>query len=269
MTTTSKPTMILVGVLDLALASLDLYALKNWQLTTEQQALGWTLIVVTVITAVLLFGIAAGSRIVRGLFIVAALFVIGVPVSAQYPKFIGEADPSVMLITPRHRITVWTGGFDRSHPKWAKKKTLNKCLAADLPKSSCLAAQDYVQQITGFDQPSTFEAEIDNAADHVIAVWVACGEPYASFARRFDWSRITVTVKDTIFQVDGVWSGGMTADGGRTVWLVDLFFQGWFSDREHASLATMGQFANWELGNCVTWAYLGHVRDTGDSSPCR
>lgn len=82
----SKPIMLSVAVLDLALAALDLYALKNWQLTTEQQALGWTLIVVTVITAILLFGIAASSRIIRGLFAVALLFVISASVSAQNPN---------------------------------------------------------------------------------------------------------------------------------------------------------------------------------------
>lgn len=264
----SKRIMISVGVLDLALAAFDLYALKNWQPNLAQQALGWTLVVVTVITAVLLFGIAAGSRIVRGLFVAGVLFAISVSIPAQYPRFIGASDPSVMLITPKHRITVWTGGFSSPHPKWVKRKTLNTCLANELPEASCIAAQEYARLLTSDGE---LAVQIDDAADHVIAVWGGCGEPYASFARRFDFSRITVTVRDTIFQQPGtgVWCGGLTADGGRSITVVNLFFQPYFSDRSHAGLATMRAFADYELGNSVTWAFLGHVRDTGDAPPCR
>lgn len=206
----------------------------------------------------------------RHITILATVLALAGSASAQYPTFLGASDPYRMAVTPRHHITVWTGGFDSPHPKWAKKKTYRLCMANGLPENSCLAAQEYVRRLTGAEAPSSMLEEVDAAADHVIDVWTACGGSYASYVRGFDWSRITVTVKDTIFPnpASGIMSGGLTLNGGRDVWLVNFWFDGWFCCRGEAGLATMGAYARWELGNAVVWGYHDRPIDKGDISPC-
>ena len=146
-------------------------------------------------------------------------------------------------------------------------KTLGK---HDATQSAITTAQDYGRRLTGLFEPSTLLDEVDEAIDRITAIWGDCGGSYASFASNFDWSRITFTIRDTVFAnpVTGVMAGGVTMDKFNAH-VVNLTFHYWFDpDPTRLEIAKMGDFVRWEAGNILEWNRTGRAQDIGDSSPC-
>jgi hypothetical protein len=194
----------------------------------------------------------------------------GTTEAQTWPKLLGEADPTVVAYTPKYNSRVYTGGFDQPRRKQTEKKLLNTLRKRNATQSTITTAQDYGRRLTGLFEPSTLLDEIDEAIDRVTATWRACGGTYASFASAFDWSRITFTVRDTVFANPGtgVMSGAVTMDK-RNAHIVNLTFHYWFDpDPTRLEIAKLGDFARWEAGNILEWNRTGRPRELGDSSPC-
>jgi hypothetical protein len=112
-------------------------------------------------------------------------------------------------------------------------------------------------------------ALIDGSVDWVINEWNNCGGKYASFINGFDWSRVTITIRDTIFPNPdtGVMSAGV-AMSKTSAHIVNLSFQRLFSDPGNAALVEISGGARWELNNIAMWNYSGRPRDIGTGRPC-
>lgn len=185
----------------------------------------------------------------------------------QWPRFLGERDPSAFAVTPRHHVCVYTGGFEFPRRKQVEKKLPARMRAQGVPEPTITQAQDYARRLTGQGQASILLDEIDAAVDRLTATWAACGGSHATFARSFDWSQITVTIADTVISTPSGLSYGVTWD--RThIEVVNLSFGQWFSDPTHAYLITLTNIVAWEAGNAMSWQYQGYPTDNGSFSPC-
>lgn len=210
------------------------------------------------------------SLSIKSLSIVILLLCAG-SVSAQtWPKFLGDSDPSVVAYTPKFRIKVFTGGFDLPHRKIVEKKLPKRLLNQDVPLNTADAAQDYARRITGQFAPSTMLDDIDASVDRIINQWDSCGGSYSRFIHGFDWSSVTITVRDTVVTnpSTGQLAYGVTMDK-RNAHIVNLSFWYWFSDPSKAQLVVIYDIAAWELGNVAVWNYYGHPKDIGTGRPCQ
>lgn len=200
-----------------------------------------------------------------------AVIAFSVTAGAQtWPKFLGRGDPTVVAYTPKHNIRVFTGGFDLPRRKQTEKKLLNMLVNHNASQSVITTAQDYGRRLTGIFEPSTLLDEVDEAIDRITEIWGSCGGSYGTFASNFDWSRITFTVRDSVFPnpVTGVMSGGVALDK-LNAHVVNLTFHYWFnSDPTRLEIAKLGDFVRWEAGNILQWNRTGQPLDIGDGSPC-
>lgn len=194
----------------------------------------------------------------------------GTAEAQTWPKFLRDADPTVVIVTPKYRVRVFTGGFDLPHPKIVEKKLPKLLRKQGLNENMVRTAQEYARRLTGAFEPSTMPAMIDEAVDWVVDQWSDCGGKYSSFIRGFNWSRVTITVRDTIFPNPdtGVMSAGV-AMSKTSAHIVNLSFQRWFSDPANAALIDVFGGAKWELNNIAIWNYSGRPRDIGTSRPCQ
>ena len=187
-----------------------------------------------------------------------------------WPKFLRDADPTVMIVTPKYHVRVFTGGFNHPHPKIIEKKLPKLLRKQGINENMNRTALEYARKLSGVTEPSIMPALIDEAVDWVVGQWNGCGGKYASFIRGFDWSRVTITVRDTIFPNPdtGVMSAGV-AMSKTSAHIVNLSFQRWFSDPANAALIEILGGAQWELNNIAIWNYSGRPRDIGTSRPCQ
>ena len=205
--------------------------------------------------------------------VIALFAVIAVSINADaqtWPKLLGDADPTVVAYSPKYHVRVFTGGFDLPRRKQTERKLLNTLTKHNATQSAITTAQDYGRRLTGIFEPSTLLDEVDEAIERITEIWRSCGGSYASFASEFDWSRITFTVRDTVFANPGtgVMSGGVAMDK-LNAHVVNLTFHYWFDpDPTRLEIAKLGDFVRWEAGNILEWNMTGQPRDIGDGSPC-
>jgi len=187
-----------------------------------------------------------------------------------WPKFLRDADPSVTIVTPKYRMRIFTGGFDLPHPKIVEKKLPKLLRKNGINENMVRTTLGYARQLTGALEPSTMPTLIDGAVDWVVGEWNGCGGKYSTFIRSFDWSRVTITVRDTIFPNPdtGVMSAGV-AMSKTSAHIVNLSFQRWFSDPANAAIIDISGGARWELNNIAMWNYSGRSRDIGTGRPCQ